>query len=67
MNNPCKILSTALVAMSLLAMAATSHAIELDPKVLAYKLPDQINWGPVTPAGNQQAILFGDPTKPGLY
>lgn len=67
MNNLRKILSTAVVAMSLLAMAATSHAIELDPKVLAYKLPDQINWGPVTPAGNQQAVLFGDPTKPGLY
>src|SRR5215471_11780545 len=25
------------------------------------------NWGPVTPNGNQQAVLFGDPTKPGLY
>ena len=32
-----------------------------------YKLPDQINWGPVTPAGNQQAVLFGDPSEPGLY
>jgi hypothetical protein len=21
----------------------------------------------VTPAGNQQAVLFGDPSKPGLY
>ena len=31
------------------------------------KLPDQITWGPVTPAGNQQAVLFGDPNKPGLY
>ena len=31
------------------------------------QLPDQIKWGPVTPAGNQQAVLFGDPTKPGLY
>jgi hypothetical protein len=62
-----KILSTTLIAMSLVAMAAISRAVELDPKVLAYKLPDQINWGPVTPAGNQQAVLFGDPSKPGLY
>jgi hypothetical protein len=23
--------------------------------------------GPVSPNGNQQAVLFGDPTKPGLY
>jgi hypothetical protein len=44
-----------------------TRAVELDPKVLVYKLPDQINWGPVTPAGNQQAVLFGDPSKPGLY
>jgi hypothetical protein len=66
-NDPCKMLSTALVAMLLLAMTANSRAVELDAKVLAYKLPDQINWGPVTPAGNQQAILFGDPAKPGLY
>ena len=67
MNYLGKILSTTLIAMSLVAMAAISRAVELDPKVLAYKLPDQINWGPVTPAGNQQAVLFGDPSKPGLY
>ena len=42
-------------------------AVELDPKVLVYQLPDQIKWGAVTPNGNQQAVLFGDPTKPGLY
>ncbi len=61
------LLSTTVVAMSLVAVAATSRAVELDPKVLVYKLPDQINWGPVTPAGNQQAVLFGDPAKPGQY
>jgi hypothetical protein len=38
-----------------------------NPKVLVYKLPDQINWGPSPPAGNQQAVLFGDPNKRGLY
>ncbi|MGB6860110.1 MAG: hypothetical protein WBE32_04205, partial [Pseudolabrys sp.] len=67
MNSPCKILAVAFVATSLLGPAATSRAVELDPKVLTFKLPDQINWGPVTPAGNQQAVLFGDPTKPGPY
>jgi hypothetical protein len=67
MNNPCKILSTAFVAVVLLGTAASLGAVELDSKVLAYKLPDQINWGPVTPTGNQQAVLFGDPTKSGLY
>ncbi|MGC1899149.1 MAG: hypothetical protein WA716_10640, partial [Pseudolabrys sp.] len=48
-------------------MATISCAAELDPKAVVFKLPDQINWGPVTPSGNQQTILFGHPTKPGLY
>jgi hypothetical protein len=67
MNDARKILSTAFFAMSLFAVAASSGAAELDPKVLTFKLPDQVNWGPVTPGGNQQAVLFGDPDKPGLY
>ena len=54
-------------ASALAIFAVQTRAVELDPKVLVYKLPDQINWGPVTPAGNQQAVLFGDPNKPGLY
>jgi hypothetical protein len=44
-----------------------AQAAELDPKAVVFQLPDQIKWSPVTPAGNQQAVLFGDPTKPGLY
>jgi len=67
MNSLLKILSVAVTAVSLAAFAATSRAIELDSRVLAFTLPEQINWGPVTPAGSQQAILFGDPSKPGLY
>ena len=58
--------SAAAVLTAVLALAP-SHAVELDPKAVVYQLPDQIKWGPVTPAGNQQAVLFGDPTKPGLY
>ncbi len=30
---------------------AASYAVELDPKAVVYQLPDQIKWGPVTPAG----------------
>ena len=44
-----------------------SSAVEIDPKAVVIQLPDQIKWGPITPAGSQQAVLFGDPTKPGLY
>ena len=60
-----KLLGAAVLAVTLVPVLAC--AVELDPKAVVYQLPDQIKWGPVTPAGNQQAVLFGDPTKPGLY
>lgn len=57
-----------LVAAGLLAQATLSPArAELDPKAIAFRLPDQIPWGPVTAGGNQQAVLVGDPSKPGFY
>jgi hypothetical protein len=55
------------VLATVLLTANAALAVELDPKVLAFNLPDQIKWGPVTPAGSQQAVLYGDPDKPGLY
>ncbi len=66
MNNAFTRLLGAAVLATMLA-PALSQAVELDPKAVVYQLPDQIKWGPVTPAGSQQAVLFGDPTKPGLY
>jgi hypothetical protein len=59
-------LCAAVLLATFLSMAA-GHAVELDPKAVIFQLPDQIKWGPVTPNGNQQAVLFGDPGKPGLY
>jgi len=67
MNGRQRALSAVFAATILAGLTMMSTAGELDPKAVVYKLPDQINWGPVTPNGNQQAILFGDPTKPGLY
>jgi quercetin dioxygenase-like cupin family protein len=43
-----------------------TRAAEPDAKVLAYKLPNQIHWTG-NPGGAQQAVLVGDPSKPGLY
>ena len=60
-----KLLIAGLVAAMLAPL--TSRAADLDPKAVVYQLPDQINWGPVNPAGAQQAVLFGDPAKPGPY
>ena len=67
MNGGQRAQSAAFAATLLLGLTTMSSAGELDPKAVVFKLPDQINWGPVTPNGNQQAVLFGDPTKPGLY
>lgn len=47
---------------------AQTKPVELDPKVLAFKLPTDIKWrDPADKAGTNQAVLFGDPAKPGLY
>ena len=50
----------------LLAVAST-RAAELDPKAIAVQLPKEIKWNVNEAAGTAQAILVGDPSKPGLY
>jgi quercetin dioxygenase-like cupin family protein len=47
--------------------AAVAQAAGLNPAAVSYKLPDQIPWSPPTPAGSQNAVLAGDPSKEGLY
>jgi ChrR-like protein with cupin domain len=60
----------AIFATLFLARASTRTpspgANDLDPKALAYKLPDQIPWKD-DPIGAKMAVLQGDPSKPGLY
>src|SRR5882724_9704747 len=46
---------------------SVASAAELNPAAVTYKLPDQIAWGPVNAAGAQQAVVVGDPSKPGFY
>jgi quercetin dioxygenase-like cupin family protein len=57
-----RLLATATVLFGLVSVNAATP----DPKVLAYQLPDTIQWTG-NPGGAQQAIMAGDPTKPGLY
>src|SRR5438128_10275211 len=46
----------------------TAGAVELNPAAIAIKVPDEIKWrDPTGAAPVNQAILHGDPTKPGLY
>jgi hypothetical protein len=61
---------TTAIALSLAAagLSAVSAAEQqLNPKAIAIKLPDQIPWKANTTAGNETAVLYGDPEKPGPY
>ncbi|MBD9362992.1 cupin domain-containing protein [Methylomonas fluvii] len=58
-------------ALSILTIAlccaySAAAALELDPKAINIKLPEQINWV-ANPSGSESAVLVGDPNKPGLY
>jgi hypothetical protein len=52
--------------VAIAASLASAKATDLDPKVLAYKLADQIHWTD-DPIGAKMAVLQGDLSKPGLY
>jgi len=53
-----------LFAPFLLVMAAL--AVEPDPAILMYKAPQDLKWSGSSKT-YQQAVLYGDPSKPGLY
>ena len=61
----CRLLLAA--TASALALTMPGAAAELNPAAVAYKLPDQIKWNPPSAAGVQNAVLVGDPSKPGFY
>lgn len=47
--------------------AATAQPVKPDPTHLPYVLPDNIKWSGKPDGPMQQAVLFGDPNKPGPY
>lgn len=47
-------------------VSLTLTAADLDPAILTYKIPADLKWSG-TPGRFQQAVLFGDPSKPELY
>lgn len=49
-----------------MALLGTALAADLNPAAVVYTLPDKIAWKS-TGSGSEQAILAGDPSKPGLY
>jgi quercetin dioxygenase-like cupin family protein len=58
-------ISLAFVTMFLIALGSI-QAADLDPKAINIQLPKDIKWVG-TAGGSQQAVLVGDPSKPGLY
>ena len=48
------------------AICTSAIAADLNPAAVTFVLPDKIAWKQTSP-GSQQAVLTGDPSKPGLY
>jgi predicted metal-dependent enzyme (double-stranded beta helix superfamily) len=57
------------IALSIAAAGSTPISAEpqLNPKALAFKLPEQIPWVRNAAGTAENAVLYGDPEKPGLY
>lgn len=56
-----------MMPLALAGSLSISSAAELNPAAVTYKLPDQIPWSPVDARGAQNAVVVGDPSKPGFY
>jgi hypothetical protein len=56
-----------MAALTALAALAAPAWAQPDPKVLSYKLPDQIAWQGDPVKGPLTYALWGDPTQPGPY
>ena len=46
---------------------SVAPAAELNPAAVIYQLPDQIKWSAPDARGVQNAVLVGDPARPGFY
>lgn len=49
------------------AIIANAAAADLDPAAVTFTLPGKIEWKQQGSGHNQQAVLAGDPMKPGIY
>src|SRR5262245_21737264 len=68
-NMTLRLVPTLFFAVLVATMTAVSaSAAEPDPAVLSFKLPADLQWreSPTSP-GLANAVLYGDPNKPGPY
>lgn len=52
---------------TVLLTASSAEAAGLDPHSVEYQAPQDIHWVPNAAGTNEEAILFGDPSKLGPY
>ena len=55
------------VVLVLLLLTSAPGAAELDKSAVAFIPPSEIKWVRNAAGTNEQAVLFGDPSKPGPY
>jgi hypothetical protein len=61
------IMKAVIAALAFAAFPGLALSADLNPAAVTFKLPDQITWRDPENSPTNQAILKGDPTKPGLY
>jgi len=59
-------LGQAALAVAVISWIGAVRASDLDPSAIKITLPKEIPWVE-SKAGSAQAIMYGDPAKPGLY
>jgi len=66
MSGTTRVLALAMLAL-LLIVPAGFGAPDVDRSAVDFKTPDEIKWVRNAAGTNEQAVLFGDPAKPGPY
>jgi hypothetical protein len=68
MTGPARpVLLGALLAVSSTLGVPAAHSADLDRTAVDFKTPAEITWVRNAAGTNEQAVLFGDPSKPGPY
>lgn len=60
-------LSVALVVSLLIGFGAAPAGAQLDPAAIKIQPPSEIKWVRAANGSSESAVIFGDPSKPGLY
>jgi len=56
-----------LVVLGMIVATPSARAAEIDRTAVEFQTPSEIKWIRNAAGTNEQAVLFGDPSKPGPY